>query len=452
MNVCLANDSFPPTVDGVSNAVVNYALQISRHYGNAAVATPRYPGVVDDYPFDVVRYSSLNTTRLVGYRAGNPFSPDSMRRLQEFRPDIIHSHCPIASTFLARELRELTGAPIVFTYHTKFDIDIKHAMKMGFLQELSIRGLVQNISACDEVWAVSRGAGENLRQLGYEGEYRIMPNGVDLERSVAPQDAQEALNRRYRLRTDCPVFLFVGRMMWYKGLRIILDALAALKADHIAFQMVFVGDSAQRPEIEQYARDVGVADACIFTGVEYDRSVLKAWYSRADLFLFPSTFDTNGLTVREAAACSLASVLVRDSCAAEDVTNGVNSLLIEENAASMAQALRRVCREPAMCRTLGQNAARDIYCSWEDSVHRAAARYGEIIRANCNGELPRKRAKMDGLIEAISDVYEGMERMRRFRIRRSVNIADRLRGSAEKSRENLTAMAKQLWEWMDWYM
>lgn len=66
------------------------------------------------------------------------------------------------------------------TYHTKFDVDIANLIHSKVLQESSKRALVENINACDEVWAVSRGAAENLRSLGYEGECVIMQNGVDL--------------------------------------------------------------------------------------------------------------------------------------------------------------------------------------------------------------------------------------------------------------------------------
>ena len=60
---------------------------------------------------------------------------------------------------MARILRKETDAPIIFTYHTKFDVDIARAVKAKFLQKESIKTLVDNISACDEVWVVSGGAG-----------------------------------------------------------------------------------------------------------------------------------------------------------------------------------------------------------------------------------------------------------------------------------------------------
>lgn len=50
MKVCLFNDSFPPLIDGVVNTVVNYAMVIQKKYGDVLVATPKYPGVTDNYP------------------------------------------------------------------------------------------------------------------------------------------------------------------------------------------------------------------------------------------------------------------------------------------------------------------------------------------------------------------------------------------------------------------
>ena len=178
-NICLLNDSFPPAIDGVANAVTNYAQIISREYGRAVVVTPFYPGADDSgFPFPVIRYPSIDMTKYVGYRAGIPFSPEVMKRLEGDGFDIIHSHCPITSTVLARSLRDRINVPLVFTYHTKFDIDIANAVRSKLLREEAAKLLVENISACDEVWTVSRGAGENLRKLGYEGDYLVMPNGV----------------------------------------------------------------------------------------------------------------------------------------------------------------------------------------------------------------------------------------------------------------------------------
>ena len=378
--ICLINDSFPPAIDGVANAVVNYGTYITKNHGEAVVVTPFYPDSDDSvFPFPVVRYPSIDVTKSVGYRAGMPFSAEVLQRLEGENFDLIHTHCPITSTMLARTLRDRIGKPIVFTYHTKFDIDIANAVKSRLIQEEAARLLVQNISACDEVWTVSRGAGENLRKLGYEGDYLVMPNGVDFPRGrVSEREIAEA-SKDYDLPEGLPTFLFVGRMMWYKGIRIILDALKALDDKGIDFRMVFVGGGNDKDEIVAYCSSLGLDQKVFFTPAIRDRAVIRAWYCRADLFLFPSTFDTNGLVVREAAACGLGSLLVRGSCAAEDVEDGVSGVLIEENAASIAAALETLCAERETMRRIGEGAQRELYISWEDAVANAFSRYGAVI-------------------------------------------------------------------------
>ncbi|MDO4749412.1 MAG: glycosyltransferase, partial [Eubacteriales bacterium] len=363
--ICLLNDSFPPQIDGVSNATLNYAREITRSGSGVIVAAPAYPHAEDGkYSFPIVRYPSVNFRKMDEYMAGIPFSLEVAGSVAKLKPALLHTHCPIMSTFMARELRQILNSPVVLTYHTKFDVDISNLIRSRRLQNACKKALAANISACDEVWAVSRGAGENLRELGYKGDFVVMPNGVDLPRGRVSESGIGAATDGYDLPFDVPVYLFVGRMMWYKGIRIILDALTQMKKQGKDFRMVFVGEGDDRKEIKAYAEACGVRDVCIFTGAVRDREVLRAWYCRAELFLFPSTFDTNGLVVREAAACSLASVLIKGSCAAEGIEDARNGFLIEENAESLSRCLCALQENRELPRVVGKRAAEELYISW----------------------------------------------------------------------------------------
>ena len=405
MNVCLANDSFPPVIDGVANAVVNYATVIEKKYGKAIVATPKYPKVKDNYPFEVVRYPSVNTNKIFGYRMGYPFSGRAMNKIKKSDIDIIHTHCPIISTLLARELREITKAPIVFTYHTKFDIDIRKAIKGKFIQDVAIEYLVKNIEACDEVWVVSEGAGKNLKDLGFRGDYIVMENGVDMTVGRSSDTDIHNLKEQYNIPDNIPVFLFVGRMMWYKGIKIILDALTEIKNEY-DFRMIFVGDGGDRKDMEKYAEENGLNDKCVFVGAVHDRDKLRCFYSTADMFLFPSTYDTNGIVVREAVACSLASMLVKGSCAAEGITDGENGILIEETSQSMAAALRELCKDRTKARILGDNAMKTLYVSWEQSIDNAYNRYCQILKS----PMEKKPAVFGKGIEIVGETYKAFDK------------------------------------------
>ena len=406
LNVCLLNDSFPPLIDGVANTVQNYADILTNHGDNAIVTVPSFPNAVDDYNYKVVRYKSLPTTKLVGYRTGYPFSASKLAELEGYKFDIIHSHCPFVSTVIARTVRERINVPLVFTYHTKFDIDIKRIIKSDKLAEKTVKALVKNISSCDEVWAVSKGAADNLRELGYSGEIVVMKNGVDLPNGKVTQDRIDNLALRYDINTNNPIFLFVGRLRWYKGIKIILDGISKLKQDGKDFTMIFVGKGEDLEEMKQYAIDNGVIENCLFAGPVYDREELRDYYSLADLFIFPSSYDTFGLVVREAAACETASVLIKGSCAAEDAIDDVDAFLIDETGEALYNKLNQVGFDKNITDKVGKQANKNLYISWSDSVALAKERYKVVIDRYKQGSTNRKYEFSDEFLGVMDEICD----------------------------------------------
>ncbi len=459
-NVCLINDSFPPNaIDGVANATKNYADIINNGIGNACVVTPYYPGTDDlSAPYPIIRYPSLTTGKNVGYRMGFPFSAAVIKEIENTKPQIIHSHCPVTSTMLARSLREIVKCPIVLTYHTKFDLDINKIIKLEPVREQALKALVDNISACDEVWTVSKGAGENLRNIGYQGDYVVMPNGVDFTKSRVSRFYSEQICSHLDLPSDVPVFIFVGRMMWYKGVRIILDALKILSENNFDFRMVFIGAGADKNEMTLYSEKLGLEKKVFFEGAIYDREIIKAWYCRANLFLFPSTYDTNGLVVREASACALASVLVKNSCASEGVTDGVNGFLIDENAESMAALLMSVCDDFSYLAQIGENAQRDLYISWEDSVYNAYQRYGAVMEKYNAGLYPLRESPKDEFYTSAAMLMDFINRETDKQIAlkeelsgRLAALEDRVKTKTSKVKSDIRSLADEVLQYLDRY-
>jgi len=302
--------------------------------------------------------------------------------LERSQIDLIHCHCPFVSSVIARSLRQATGAPIIMTYHTKYDIDIANTFDIELLRTAAKRVIVGNIEACDEVWAVSNGSGQNLMSLGYKGGYSVMDNGVDFPKGPAPDPLIKQVAHDLGLLeepSDVPVFLYVGRMQWYKNIRLILDGLCKAKAAGARFRMVFVGVGEDFNEIVFLANSLRLNNECIFAGIIRDRERLRAVYSLADMLLFPSTFDSAPLAVREAAACGTPGVLVRGSSAAEPVTDGRNAVLIDENADSLAWAVIELSRNMERIKKMGDCALEELYLPWDAAVSRAYEKYLEVL-------------------------------------------------------------------------
>ena len=165
-------------------------------------------------------------------------------------------------------------------------------------------------------------------------------------------------------------------------------------------------------EIRHYEGADGKCGKIIFTGPIHDRESLRAWNTRADLFLFPSVYDTNGIVVREAAACGLASVLIKDSCAAEGIIHNRNGFIIEETPTAMALLLADLAKNPDHMKTVGQHAMDEIYISWDESTRAAYRRYEELHAMVLDGTLEqRKKQSSDYLLDAASMIVKGTEQV-----------------------------------------
>ncbi len=379
-SVGLFNDSFPPLIDGVSQTVKNYAAHLHDLGCQVTVVTPNYQGVEDRYPFDVLRYPSVSAGEKVGYRVGVPFDPATIVKLRSKKMDLMHVHSPFASSVLVNAINHRPRVPVVLTYHTRFDLDIQKRVPTAAMRKVAMAFLLDNVNSADEVWVVTGASEKFLRDIGYEGDCRIMENGTDFARGKASAEATAALRERYHIYEDKLVFLFVGRMMWYKNTRLILDSLKILYQNGMDFHAFFIGDGYDLPDMKAYAAEHNLQQQVTFTGPVFDREELRAYYSLSDLFLFPSTYDTCGIVVKEAAACDCPSLLVQDSCAAEGIIHNQNGYVAAENAAAYAAAILDACSDRAALKMCGTHAGKTLYLSWKDAVARAHARYKEILR------------------------------------------------------------------------
>lgn len=379
LKIALGTESFPPTVDGISTVVKCYANIINEKLGEASVVVPKIPNNEDyKYPYEIYRYKSLFTFG-EGYPVGWPFKEQFATDIIDRNFDVLHSHCPIATSYFFRRINRIQRIPQILTYHTKYEYDFEQRIPSLAVKHRAYGFLLNNIKSADEVWVTSHGTVDSLRKVGYEGDYVVMPNGCDLPKLDCTDDMRAMIRRKHNIPNDVPVLIFVGRMMWYKNLRIILDSCKILKDSGRDYRMLILGMGPEENAIKKYARKLGLDDKVIFTGQLLDRNELQIYYGTADLLVFPSTFDTNGLVVREAAASATPTLVVANSCASEGIKDCETGFLCLENARSVAKVIDEVIDNKDLLNRVGLNARNDIYISWEESVTNAYNRYQIVI-------------------------------------------------------------------------
>ena len=93
-----------------------------------------------------------------------------------------------------------------------------------------------------------------------------------------------------------------------------------------------------------------------------------------------STYDTNGIVVREAAACSCPSLLVKDSCASEGIINEDTGIIIDETVTALGEAIQSAALDHERLQVIGKSASEKLYLSWDDAVGKAVARYSDVLK------------------------------------------------------------------------
>lgn len=375
------NDNFPPILDGVALTTQNYAYWLHEKGHEVSVITPYAPGaeaVLKEVQYPVYRFPSVPIPFRHPYRYGVPFlSPSFMRQFRQMPFELVHAHCPFTTGDLAYAAAQRQGIPMVATFHSKYRQDFEHNVKSKAVVDWMVRHIVRFFEKADEVWIPLPAVEETLREYGYKGHVEVVENGNDFYTPAAKIEIMRAeMREELGLLPDETMLLFVGQHIWEKNIGLILDALALIKDK--PFHLFMVGTGYAVREIRHKIKELGLSPRVTLLGNIHDRDRLKRIYAAADLFIFPSLYDTCGLVVREAAAMHTPSLMLAGSTAASAVQDGVDGFLSPAGKEEYARCIVSLMEQPELIAKVGTKASKTISRSWESVMDEVVLRYRDI--------------------------------------------------------------------------
>ena len=375
MRIIQFSDSFIPIMDGVGNVVYRYAVNFGKKGHESYVVAPQTnTGYRGNYPFEMIDYVGVPLWKMNSYTVGTPkMDSHFKKRLQMIEADIVHVHSPFMAGQAGMSYAKKRNIPVIGTFHSKYYDDFLQVTGIELLAEAGVKIVVDFYEKCDEVWAVSESSAQTLKDYGYEGSVRVMPNGTDTK-EILPEKVIE-IKEKLGIGTES-ILLFVGQMNWKKNIETTLRAFAMLNGD---LKLVLAGRGPHEAEIKALAEKLGISDRVIMPGHITDPDLLNALYSSAQLFLFPSIYDNGPLVVREAAAAGTPSVVVRGSSAAECVKDGVNGLLCENDPANLAMVVQKALLDEKELEAMGKRAKMTIPIPWSSIAEDVLWEYKRVI-------------------------------------------------------------------------
>lgn len=282
-------------------------------------------------------------------RMGIPSLVDMLEYLSEKEISVIQVSTPGPLGVVALIAGKLLGLPVVAHYHTELP-----DYTLSLTGDDKIAGIVRGWTAwfykqADRVVVPSKATARSVSDLGVdEDRIQLLPRGVDThlftEQKRTPREwARFGMNGARKL-------LYVGRVSREKGLDVLMEAFDRLRQSQDNVELVVVGDGPYREELAAQSADERV----VFVGYQRGEQLARL-YASADVFVFPSATDTFGNVVLEAHASGIPVVVVDQGGPAEQVTPGVNGLVVHAGEPDeMAEAIGELLDNDELRQSMGQ--------------------------------------------------------------------------------------------------
>jgi len=379
INIGLFNDAFYPMIDGVVSVVDNYARLLSKK-ANVVVFAPNYKNKEFDdskLPYKVVRVKSIRIPKL-DYVLPVP------------KLDIVHIHSPATIGMTAIKYAKANNIPIIGTMHSQCKQDFKNYTHSKLLTKIATKEIIKLYEECNECWAVNNGISRLFHdEYGYSKYPIVMTNATEMRPVKNINKAHKVINERHNLDENIKVFLFVGRLYRLKNIFFIIDALKELDKRNVDFKykMLYVGSGGEEENLKKYIHDNFMDDKVILCGRVENRELLSYYYSRADLFLFPSMYDANSIVQIEASSQKKPTIFLKDAITASDIIDNETGFLSIEDPAIYAEKIDEVMHNKKLYHKVANNAYKKVYKTWEDITDEAYDRYLEVIANNENKKV-----------------------------------------------------------------
>lgn len=276
---------------------------------------------------DVFRLPAIQNFKGTNFSIEIPVSRKLFLILNDFKPDIIHSHHPFLIGDTALRISASLGLPLIFTNHSLYEKNTHYLpMDSTAMKRFVIKLSVGYANLCDYVIAPSRSIADLLIKRGVKTPVDVVPSGINLD------DFKDGDGSSFRGFYSVPQDAFLAgvasRIAEEKNIRFLASAVARFLESKKNAYFAVIGSGPELVPIQKYFQRQHLKERIIFPGVLKGKQLASA-YSAMNVFVFSSHSETQGLVLVEAMAAGVPVVAVDAPGVKEVVIDKVNGRLIK---------------------------------------------------------------------------------------------------------------------------
>lgn len=395
MRILKLSDVYFPRVNGVSTSIQTFRAALERLGHEVDLVAPAYPGSVEPDP-DIERVPSRPVPRdpedrLMRYRS---LLAAGRRLAAARRCDLIHVHTPFLAHYAGLRLGRELGLPVVETCHTHFEEYFHHYLPFlpaGVLRFAARRLTVSQCNAVDALVVPSRAMLSVLRRYGVATTAEVIPTGLDLTRFRGGDGAR--FRQAHGIEPGRPVLAHISRVAFEKNIDFVLRAFARVRSVRPDALLLIAGEGPAEAHLRALAARLGIAEGVRWAGYLDRGGALLDCYRAADVFVFASRTETQGLVLLEAMALGVPVVSTAVLGTAEVLEGAEGALVVGEEEGAFAEAVLGLLADPALrARLSAGGRATAARWSAESLAARLAGLYAGVLAGGLRSPAPRAAA------------------------------------------------------------
>ena len=374
MRILMISDVYFPRVNGVSTSIQTLRRSLHEAGHDSILVAPDYPGASPDPA--IQRVAGWAVPRDPEDRLMRPHALyHALERLRPADFDVVHIHTPFLAHRAGVRWARRHDLPAVETYHTLFEGYFHHYFP--WLPQAWLALLARRISRrqCDKVGAViapSTAMRDKLAEYGVTTPMQVIPTGLPLQDFQGGDGA--AFRRRHGIPLDRPLLLYVGRVAHEKNIGFLISVLAHLRTAHPDALLLIAGEGPALPALRMQADAQGLGDQIRFLGYLQRGAPLHDCYCAADVFVFASRTETQGLVLLEAMALGIPVVAQAHLGTADVLKEGEGCLIAPDDPVAYARRVAELLDNREKARQLGARGS--IYAREWSTVRMAQRMLG----------------------------------------------------------------------------
>ncbi|MEX0848990.1 MAG: glycosyltransferase [Candidatus Dependentiae bacterium] len=270
--------------------------------------------------------------------------------ISEIKPDIVHVHHPFLLGHSAMQVAKQMHIPMIFTYHTIYEAYAHYIpLPQAFVKKITTYSVLKFCRQVDGIIAPSSSIQDYLIDNTIETPIKVIPSGllsIFLPTHIKKRPVENGMLH----------LLVVSRMTKEKNIKAILHVAQQLIEQNVLFQLKLIGFGVEYDHLREYAfEQLRLPKDVVQFIYKPSKNEIEQAYQSADMFLFPSKTDTQGLVLAEAMAAG-APVIAFDGAGQRDIIKQAQNGYIVVNEGEMVDVIKELAHSPEQLSLLSEYA------------------------------------------------------------------------------------------------